>query len=138
MVDTLAHGLAALLVDSLVVLLALALEQDEDTFRDAVIAYLRDNRTEVIRMVMGSKTVDQTLGDGGDCRITDVVLTQIECLKMWLLVKLSVFKLGVSQVLTASSFPLNLKINKKKILNLTLKNILSILHFKTMITPTRP
>jgi hypothetical protein len=57
--------------DSLVVLLALALEQDEDTFRDAVVAYLRDNRTEVIRMVMGSKTVDQTLGDFWDSEYGD-------------------------------------------------------------------
>ena len=57
--------------DSLVVGLALALRQNEDTFRDAVVTYLVNNKTEVIRMVLGSKTVEQTLGEFWDSEYGD-------------------------------------------------------------------
>lgn len=57
--------------DSLVVALARALQQDEDTLRDAVVTWLGSNRTEVIRMVMGSKTVEHTLGDFWDSEYGD-------------------------------------------------------------------
>ena len=66
--------------DSLVVGLALALEQNEDTLRDAVVSYLRDNRTDVISMVMGSNTVEKTLGEFWDTEYGDGIGSEMNYL----------------------------------------------------------